>query len=61
MIEFPSWKKKGGRHTWFLLVQEITQVEQVSLNDDEEGHGQKHKDEHVYCKMQMGMTFKINK
>lgn len=30
-------------------MQEVAQVEQVSLDYDQEGHGQKHKDQHVYC------------
>lgn len=36
------------KHTWVFLVQKVTEVEEISLNYDEEGHSQKHKDDHVY-------------
>lgn len=36
------------KHTWVFLVQKVTEIEEISLNYDEEGHSQKHKDDHVY-------------
>lgn len=45
LLSIPQEKKR----TWVFLVQEVAQVEQVPLDYDQEGHGQKHKDQHVYC------------
>lgn len=39
-------------------MQEVAQVEQVSLNYDEEGHGQKHQDEHVHWEFRKNVNFK---
>lgn len=42
----PSQQKQ----TWVFPVQKVTEVEDISLNYDQEGHSQKHKDDRVYWK-----------
>lgn len=42
---FPAHRRK---HTWVFFVQKVAEIQQISLNYDQEGHGQKHKDYHVY-------------
>lgn len=34
-------------------MQKVTEIQKISLNYDQEGHGQKHKDYHVYWKTQL--------
>lgn len=47
-----------AEHTWVFLMQKVTEVKKISLNYDEEGYSQQHKDDHIHWKTQVQMSKK---